>query len=81
MTSLRQPSLLATLTGPAGVVFTGSFGTTGDILATGGSDNVVRLWNTSADQVAAYVCVTAGDRITRSEWRKYIPGLPYDPPC
>jgi len=81
MTSLRQPSLLATLTGPAGAVFTGSFGTTGDILATGGSDNLVRLWNTSTDQVAAYICATAGDRITRSEWRKYIPGLPYDPPC
>jgi WD40 repeat protein/transcriptional regulator with XRE-family HTH domain len=80
-TSLRQPSLLATLTGPAGVVFTGSFGTTGAILATGGSDNLVRLWNTSTDQVAAYVCATEGDRITRSEWRKYIPGLPYDPPC
>jgi len=80
-TSLSQPSFLATLVGPAGAVFTGSFGTTGDILATGGSDSLVRLWNTSADQVAALVCATAGDRITRSEWRKYIPGLRYDPPC
>jgi WD40 repeat protein/transcriptional regulator with XRE-family HTH domain len=81
MTSLRQPNLLATLTGPAGTVFTGTFGTTGPILATGGSDNLVRLWNTSTSQVAAYVCATAGDHITRDEWRKYIPGLPYDPPC
>ncbi|HUY46097.1 MAG TPA: helix-turn-helix domain-containing protein [Streptosporangiaceae bacterium] len=81
VTSLRQPSLLATLAGPAGAVFTGSFGSTGAILATGGSGNLVQFWDTSTDQVAAYVCATAGDRITRSEWRKYIPGLPYDPPC
>lgn len=79
--SPSEPVLLATLTGPAGAVFTDSFGPTGDILATAGSDSRVRLWNTNAAQVAAYVCATAGDRITRSEWRNYIPGLPYDPPC
>jgi WD40 repeat protein/transcriptional regulator with XRE-family HTH domain len=76
-----QPQLLATLTGPSGAVFVDAFDTNRDILATGGLDELVRLWNIDALQVAAYVCSVAGDRITRAEWAKYIPGLPYHAPC
>jgi WD40 repeat protein len=81
VTAPSQPSLLATLAGPVGAVYTDSFATSGDVLATAGADGMVRLWNINAQQVAAYVCATAGDRITRSEWSTYIPGLPYNPPC
>jgi WD40 repeat protein/transcriptional regulator with XRE-family HTH domain len=76
-----RPSLRATLTGSSGAIFDDSFAPSGPILVTAGADNVVRLWDTSAAQVASMVCATSGDPITRSEWRSYIQGLPYNPPC
>lgn len=81
VSSVHQPSLLATLTGAPGAVFAGSFDSTGNILSSAGAGNTVSLWDVNVGQVATYVCGTAGDRITRGEWRQYIPGLPYHPPC
>jgi WD40 repeat protein len=81
VSSVRQPSLLATLTDADGAVYAGSFNSTGNMLASAGAGNAVSLWDINVRQVAAYVCATAGDRITRGEWRQYIPGLPYHPPC
>lgn len=81
VTTATEPSLLATLTGPVGAVYIDVFEDNRDILATAGNDGVVRLWNTDTSQVAAYICSVAGDGITRTEWRKYLPGLPYNPPC
>jgi WD40 repeat protein len=81
VSSVRQPSLLATLIGATGAVYAGSFNASGNMLASAGAGNAVTLWDVNVRQVAAYVCATAGDRITRSEWRQYIPGLPYHPPC
>jgi WD40 repeat protein len=76
-----EPHVLATLTGSSGALFVDAFDSNRDILATGGADKQVRLWNTNPNQVAAYVCSIAGDRITKAEWNKYIPGSPYQPPC
>jgi WD40 repeat protein len=81
VTTTTQPSLLATLTGPAGAVYIDEFDGNRDILATAGNDGTVRLWNTDTSQVAAYICSIAGDGITRAEWEKYLPGLAYNPPC
>jgi WD40 repeat protein/transcriptional regulator with XRE-family HTH domain len=81
VTKPGQPQVLATLTGPTGAVFVDSFDTNRDILATGGNDGLARLWNIDTSQVAAYICSAAGTPITRAEWGKYIPGLPYHPPC
>jgi WD40 repeat protein/transcriptional regulator with XRE-family HTH domain len=76
-----QPHLQATLPGSAGAIFADSYDPGRNNLATGGADGQVRFWNTSTRQVAAFVCSEAGDPITRTEWRTYIPGLPYRPPC
>lgn len=81
VSTASQPVMLATLTGPVGAVFIDAFAPGGNILATGGNDGVARLWNTSPEQVADYVCSIVGTPITRAEWQKYIPGLPYKPPC
>lgn len=81
VTTPDKPQTLATLTGASGAVFIDSYDLDRDILAVGGNDGVVRLWDASPSQVATYVCSVSGDRITRSEWAKYIPGLPYNPPC
>ena len=81
VTPAGRPSLLATLTGADGAVYAGSFNSAGNILSSAGAGNTISLWDVSVRQVAAYVCATAGDRITRGEWRQYIPGLAYHPPC
>ncbi|TDB78468.1 hypothetical protein [Micromonospora sp. KC723] len=51
------------------------------VLVTGGADRTARLWNVDPEQVAAYVCATTGDDISRGEWEKYLPNVPYAPPC
>lgn len=76
-----QPQLLATLSGSNEAIFTDAYDSHRTILATGGADDLVRLWNTDPEHVATYICSVAGDDITRTEWTKYIPGLPYRPPC
>ncbi|NUP02676.1 MAG: hypothetical protein HOW59_32605, partial [Nonomuraea sp.] len=40
-----------------------------------------RLWDLRPGAVAARVCAAVGEPITRAEWRRYFPGLPYRPPC
>jgi hypothetical protein len=42
------------------------------------------LWNIESGQAAAArVCATIrpADRITRAQWKQYLPGQPYAPPC
>jgi WD40 repeat protein len=76
-----QPQIAATLTGSSAAIFTDEYDPGRDILATGGADDLVRLWNTDPQQVTAYICSVAGDPVTKAEWAQYIPGLPYRPPC
>jgi WD40 repeat protein len=81
VTDRRHPEIRATLKGHTGSVYIIAFDTDRSVLASGGADKQARLWDTDPDRVAAYICATAGDPITRDEWAKYVPGLPYHPPC
>ncbi|GAA5166077.1 WD40 repeat domain-containing protein [Amycolatopsis dongchuanensis] len=71
----RRPSLLATLTGHTETVRAVAF--TGRLLATGGADHTIRLWDTEVESVAARVCREAFPRLTA----RYFPGVGYRPPC
>ena len=75
------PVQRADLTGPAGHVYSVVFGPGGRVLAAASADGTVRLWDTGPGTAAAAVCAMAGDSLTRAEWSKYIPGVPYAPPC
>lgn len=77
----REPALALRLTGATDSVFTLDLRPDGKWLAAGSADNLVRLWNLDAEQVAGYVCATAGDPLTRAEWDRYVTGAPYRPPC
>ena len=38
-------------------------------------------WDLDADRWADQACLVANRTMTRSEWRVFLPGLPYDPAC
>ncbi|HST66340.1 MAG TPA: helix-turn-helix domain-containing protein [Mycobacteriales bacterium] len=75
------PRLTLRLTGAADSLLTLDFRPDGKWLAAGSADALVRLWNLDVEQVARYVCATAGDPLTRAEWDRYVTGAPYRPPC
>jgi len=80
-TMARTPALYATLTGPTNYVYAVAFSPSGGTLAAGSADGTVRLWDTGPGDAAAGICAAAGDQITRQEWERYVPGVPYAAPC
>ncbi|MEH1127336.1 WD40 repeat domain-containing protein [Micromonospora sp. CPCC 206061] len=80
LTNTQRPNFLAALAAYGGPVFVVAFDPAG-ILAAGGDQGTVRLWNTSPDAVAKHVCSTSGQPITPTEWRKYTGDAPYRSPC
>jgi len=76
-----HPALIATLTGPSGHVYSVAFGRGGRTVAAADSSGLVWLWDTGASAAARAVCAAAGQPLTRAEWRAYVPGVPYAPPC
>ena len=56
------------------------FSLTGQVLVVEGRDDI-NLWSTNPTQIADNLCASVGDTITSTQWKGYIPGLPYRPPC
>jgi WD40 repeat protein/transcriptional regulator with XRE-family HTH domain len=56
------------------------FSPVGQVLAVEG-DYDINLWSTNPTQIVESLCASAGDTITPTQWKEYIPGLPYRPPC
>ena len=81
VTDPARPTLVASLTGPAHAVYSVAFAPGGASLAAGSADGTVRLWDTQARAASAEVCATAGQQLTRAEWRIFLPGRRYAPPC
>jgi WD40 repeat protein len=81
LSDLRHPSLLGTLTGHTDGIFSVAFGPDGHTLATASYDTTARLWETNAESVAARICGTAWPPINKDEWKEYLPGVSYKPPC
>ena len=71
---------LAALQGGSGLSAIG-FDPTGAIIAAAGTDHDVHLWRASASAAVRMICAHAGTPLTRAEWRRYVPGAPYDPVC
>ncbi|NBE96194.1 hypothetical protein FE391_20320 [Nonomuraea sp. KC401] len=74
-----RPVLWAMLTG-SGSVNDVEFGPDGTVLAAT-SGVAAQLWGLDVEQARANVCETSGMTITRAEWARYLPGVPYKAPC
>lgn len=47
----------------------------------GGAGGRVTSWVTEVGAARELVCRVSGTPITRDEWKQYVPGAVYDPPC
>jgi WD40 repeat protein/class 3 adenylate cyclase len=73
------------LAGHSGTVYSVAFAGNGGLLASAGADGRILLWNVmlwaDEDALRSRVCDLVGRNLTRSEWRRYVPGKSYRHTC
>ncbi|MFJ2867458.1 WD40 repeat domain-containing protein [Kitasatospora sp. NPDC087314] len=69
------------LTGHSGAVETVAISSNGHTLASAGVDGTLRLWEMNTDRAIQQICTNTRNILTRQVWQRYIPGLPFNPPC
>jgi WD40 repeat protein/transcriptional regulator with XRE-family HTH domain len=77
----RHPVRITQVPTATGGIYSLTFAPHGDMIAAGSADGSVHLLATDPAAVTRQICDTSGAAITRAEWKLYVPGAPYAPPC
>jgi hypothetical protein len=83
------PKTFAVLRGHSAPVVAATFSRDGRILMTGSDDDSALLWSIPAvpvermspDEAAALVCERSASELTPDAWNRFLPAVPYQPPC
>jgi WD40 repeat protein len=76
-----KASLSATLTAARGKVTALTFSPSDNVLVAGGSNRRLTFWHYRPYQAVNRICALEGTAITADEWKLYVPGAAYKPPC
>lgn len=80
-TDPAHPIARGQLTGHTAAIDNAAFSPDGRVLATASYDHTIVL--TILDDAAAKtrICATTEGNLTQAQWQRYVPGLPFSPPC
>ncbi|MDO0938537.1 XRE family transcriptional regulator [Streptomyces sp. DG2A-72] len=83
VTATAPPRPRSELTGHLGAVNAVAFrpGEGAPVLVTGSSDHTAQVWRTDWSTAREAACQRARPVITAAEWKRRLPGIPYNPPC
>jgi WD40 repeat protein len=76
-----KANLIETLTTVTGHPAAIAFSPTDNMLAAGDSNGRLTFWHYRSYQAVNRICALSGTPITAAEWRQWVPGAPYNPPC
>jgi WD40 repeat protein/energy-coupling factor transporter ATP-binding protein EcfA2 len=69
------------LTVETGFVAVLAFSPDGHTLAATTDDGVATLWDLNVESAISRICAGSSGALSRQQWSRYVPQLPYDPPC
>ncbi|MDH2390591.1 hypothetical protein QCN29_17690 [Streptomyces sp. HNM0663] len=69
------------LTVETGFVAVLAFSPDGHTLAATTDDGVATLWDLNVEPAISRICAGSSGALSRQQWSRYVPQLPYDPPC
>ncbi|MFG3117954.1 hypothetical protein ACGF4C_26670 [Streptomyces sp. NPDC048197] len=82
VTDPDHPTLIGQpLTVETGFVDVLAFSPDGHTLAATTDDGVATLWDLKVESAISRICAGSSGALSRQQWSRYVPQLPYDPPC
>jgi WD40 repeat protein len=76
-----KANLIETLTTATGHPAAIAFSPTDNVLVASDSNGRLTFWHYRSYQAVNRICALSGTPITATEWRQWVPGAPYNPPC